>query len=236
MDKQVDIIIGCIQPADLARLQMSVVRGDFQSIANFFCQSEMLPNIHHGENNSRLPGGCWLADNEISWADLIEAVGSAFSRACFAEKEGWEARRNVLFNTLMRTVIDSMEGTVALLEADGTILTVNKAWIKFAVDNGYEIETDTKFLGLGANYLEKCDACDELHADRVAALIRQVAEQGPESGHEHLSAVYPCNSLTEDLWYKVFVSPIHYLDQTYILLQHVNVTDAADIDGIHTIQ
>ena len=61
-------------------------------------------------------------------------------------------------------VLDSLHMQIALLDAAGTIVSVNDAWQRFGIDNGGE---DQGF-GVGSNYLAHCaQACQALSHSQV---------------------------------------------------------------------
>ncbi|MGH9169145.1 MAG: PAS domain S-box protein, partial [Acidimicrobiia bacterium] len=68
-----------------------------------------------------------------------------------------------------REVLDSLVAPTAVLDADGAIVAVNRAWAVFGAQNGAEDGT-----GVGANYLEVCDQADTQDARITAKGIRAV--------------------------------------------------------------
>ncbi len=73
-----------------------------------------------------------------------------------------------------RAVVDALTAQLAILDADGVILGVNRAWRDFAVQHG----GDQRSVGLGANYFEVCAATRDgraaADATRFADGIRTV--------------------------------------------------------------
>jgi len=55
-------------------------------------------------------------------------------------------------STLQALVIDSLDEQIAVIDREGTIIYVNRAWTKFGIDNGLASE----FGGVGSNYLRVC--------------------------------------------------------------------------------
>src|SRR4051812_41218141 len=54
---------------------------------------------------------------------------------------------------LLRSTLDSLSAHVAVFDATGTIIAVNKAWRSFAQQSGYVGDDD----GVGTNYLAVCE-------------------------------------------------------------------------------
>src|SRR3954449_10531320 len=67
--------------------------------------------------------------------------------------------------TLLRSTLDSLSAHVAVLDATGTIIAVNKAWRLFAKQSGYGSDDD----GVGSNYLAVCERSAPLSRDAAAA-------------------------------------------------------------------
>jgi diguanylate cyclase (GGDEF)-like protein len=89
-------------------------------------------------------------------------------------------------------------GHVALLDRDGVIVSVNRAWREFGLEAG-----GNPAAGLGMNYLDVCARaaeCGEPEARRAARLVCDALE-GRESGN---TLAYPC----EDRWFSMQAVPI----------------------------
>jgi len=101
-------------------------------------------------------------------------------------------------------ILNALPARIALLAADGTIVSVNAAWRTFATKNLLNLPN----FGIGSNYLAACDsatAADSIEAHAAAQGIRNVLE-GREStfGLEYL-----CRTDDVDHWFRVCVSPLH---------------------------
>jgi diguanylate cyclase (GGDEF)-like protein/PAS domain S-box-containing protein len=96
------------------------------------------------------------------------------------------------------STIDLLDDQIAVLDLTGTIVGVNRAWMDFARANGGTLAR----LQVGTNYLDVCAravAAGDPHAGPAAALLRDVI------GGRRLQASmeYPCDSPTEERWYRV---------------------------------
>jgi PAS domain-containing protein len=93
-------------------------------------------------------------------------------------------------------ILNSLPAHIALLNAQGIIVSVNEGWEHFAKLN---MCLDSK-KGVGANYLEICDHAigrDAAEAPQVAEGIRSVLD-----GNEQTFMIsYPCHSPTQHLWF-----------------------------------
>jgi DNA-binding CsgD family transcriptional regulator len=127
--------------------------------------------------------------------------------------------RSPLSDPLARTVIDSLSAHIAILDADGVIIDVNRAWKAFAIANGaYE---DADFLGI--NYLTVCDAVSGPGASDARAVsggIRKVA------GGEQDSFLYdyPCHSPDGKHWYYMRAIRMAGEGPIRIVVSHEDIT------------
>jgi hypothetical protein len=114
--------------------------------------------------------------------------------------------------------LDELPEHVAIVERSGTILAVNKAWKRFAKDNG----ADPGKVSEGANYLGVCDgAAGEQSEDArsFAKGLRSVLA-GTE---ERFSMEYPCHSPSERRWFVGSVGRLSDGDTLLALVAHENV-------------
>lgn len=98
------------------------------------------------------------------------------------------------------TVLDSMHQHIALLDIQGTVLAVNRAWQEFGRLNGAAGGSENS---VGANYLNVC-ATSGPYAEQARAGIEAVL--GGSQGLFELE--YPCHAGDEDRWYLMRVSPL----------------------------
>jgi signal transduction histidine kinase len=116
-------------------------------------------------------------------------------------------------------VVDAMPVNLAILDGSANIISVNTAWRKFALANGYQ----GKRLGLGANYLKVCgsdSARTEVEAQIVARALRQMLN----GRKEELTLEYPCHSSREQRWFMLRLTPFTFGGEPRIVAAHLNVT------------
>jgi two-component system CheB/CheR fusion protein len=120
----------------------------------------------------------------------------------------------------LQTIIDALAEHIAVLNTDGLITLVNKAWQRFAADNG---NPDLQHSGVGVNYLEIFRDIHEPNDGTAIAAQRGVSDvlAGRIS---HFSLQYPCHSPTEERWFVMHVSAIDG-DQSGAVVSHINVTE-----------
>jgi PAS domain-containing protein len=85
----------------------------------------------------------------------------------------------------LRDALDRLDDHVTLLDPDGRVLHVNRAWRAFAAANGWAGD-----VWPGQDYLAITEASDDAEARRIAAGLRAVLAGERES----FRAEYPCHS------------------------------------------
>jgi two-component system cell cycle sensor histidine kinase/response regulator CckA len=101
------------------------------------------------------------------------------------------------------SVLNALPASVALVDAQGLIMSVNEAWKQFAQLNGLE---PLKYE-IGRNYLEVCDdECGDLlpKSNRVSKGIQSILNAEEAS----FSVEYLCKSPSEPRWYLLTVTPL----------------------------
>lgn len=128
--------------------------------------------------------------------------------------------------TVAAGLLDALPDATCVLDRDGVIIAVNRAWQMFTLDNG----GDPRTTGVGVSYLDVCEraaaaTCED--AGHVAAGLREVlAGQTVESDYE-----YPCPSPAVGRWFVLRMTPMLRPDPC-LLVSHTNITrrKAAELD------
>ena len=125
-------------------------------------------------------------------------------------------------------LLNGIVGNTALIDRSGKIVAVNKAWRRFAKDNGYDDEPASEACGLGANYIDICDQSGGSSVDEAAAVasgIRRILDGTADL----LEFEYPCHSPTELRWFKCQAAAFPIVgdgrEEPGVLVQHVDVTE-----------
>jgi len=117
-------------------------------------------------------------------------------------------------------ILNALPAHIALLDAQGFLISVNEAWRRFASANvmpgpGY---------GVGLNYLDICDRAwgdGAGDAHQAAEGIRSVLGGGTKS----FSIEYPCHSPTEQRWFLLTATPLADDRPNGAVLTHLNITE-----------
>jgi two-component system, NtrC family, sensor kinase len=115
--------------------------------------------------------------------------------------------------------IDELPEHVAIVHRSGTIMAVNKAWKRFARNNGAEPSKVVE----GVNYLSVCERAtgeQSEYAHSFAEGFRSVVS-GQE---ERFAMVYTCHSPTERRWFVGRVLALPQTDLPIALVAHENIT------------
>jgi hypothetical protein len=102
-----------------------------------------------------------------------------------------------LFNRLF----DAHPAHVAMIDLDGTILAVNRAWREFASANGLY-----GYRFVGVNYLGICQSAAETgdaHAQTALVGLLEVLA----TGRSKFCVTYPCHAPHERRWFKLWIEP-----------------------------
>jgi len=147
------------------------------------------------------------------------AFVAAFS-ALGATREGLvEAAKEDYRKLLLRLRLDEVPEHTAIVDRSGAIVSVNKAWKRFAKDN----EADLSKVSERANYLDVCERAtgeQSQYAQSFGEGLRSVLS----SQEERFAMEYPCHSPTERRWFVGRVKRFADGDSPMALVAHENVT------------
>ena len=122
-------------------------------------------------------------------------------------------------DVLLPLALDGLHAHVALVDASGVITTVNRAWRRFAEDNGYPDPS----AGVGVDYVDLCRCAGR--AEPTAAEIADGLERVLTGVAESFEHEYPCHAPTEQRWFRVQIGG--YEDeagQRGAVVAHENIT------------
>ena len=163
----------------------------------------------------------------VSFIDVSEQREAEAALQRYAEELAHSEAAVRDTNAFLQSTLDALDAHVAILDEEGTILSVNAAWERFGRSNGLADPAQ----GVGTNYLGLCDACTPLENDadcgeghegaaEVAAGIRRVLDgELDQFTHE-----YPCHGPDENRWFLLRVTRFEGGDGPRLVLAHENVT------------
>jgi PAS domain S-box-containing protein len=127
-----------------------------------------------------------------------------------------------------RAALDALSAHIAILDADGVIIDVNRAWQEFAERNcalGVGRRAIGAAYGVGRNYLFVCDAAAAAGDDRETARaaadgIRRVLA----GARDEFYLEYPCHSPTAQRWFALRVTRFAGGPPARFVVAHENIT------------
>lgn len=121
--------------------------------------------------------------------------------------------------SLHTAIYHSLMEQIAVIDAQGNILDVNRAWIEFGLNNGVDEDYDW----INVNYLDALYnaslAGDTLALEAYQGI--QAVIQGHSDSYYH---EYPCHSPNEQRWFMMRVVPLKIDQYHYWVLSHHNIT------------
>ena len=117
-----------------------------------------------------------------------------------------------------QNILDALTLAVALLDANGTIITVNEGWREFARAN--QANRPDHFIG--SNYLDVCSrvrGVEGASARAAAEGIRAVLD-----GEKVFSLEYSCHSPAEKRWFQLRASRLEHAGAVYAIVAHHDIT------------
>ena len=121
-------------------------------------------------------------------------------------------------------VVDALTSHICVVDRDGVIVAVNRAWRDFAAEN----PPASNHLGVGTHYLDVCRRASGFgseEAEPFAEGVRAVLE-----GRTGLFQMeYPCPSPSENRWFLGRVTPLE-INLGGAVISHMNITDRKTIE------
>lgn len=97
---------------------------------------------------------------------------------------------------VLQATIDSLPAHLAILDEDGTIISVNAAWRRYANSSDFSGES----YGLGANYLSVCARATGSNAEE-APLVLQGLREVLGGARDEFYLEYPRHAPNQQVWY-----------------------------------
>jgi PAS domain S-box-containing protein len=127
---------------------------------------------------------------------------------------------------LLQGTIDSLPLTVAVLDESADVLMTNRPWKDFGVANG------VGSVGLGANYLEVCDAANAESAKTAAAGLRTIISREQAD----FTMEYPCHGLGVERWFSFHAARREGHGDPRIVVTHRDVTQRHQAEATVKLQ
>jgi PAS domain-containing protein len=122
----------------------------------------------------------------------------------------------MLNHTAQRSLIDSLEEQICVIDQEGIIIDINKAWTNFGAENGLSPE----FAWIGCNYLEILIADDTSESTPARRGLIEVLNGSRASFHFE----YPCHTLATKRWFMIRVIGLKGDPKGLFVITHYNIT------------
>jgi PAS domain S-box-containing protein len=126
-----------------------------------------------------------------------------------------------------QAVLNCIPSSIAVLNRDGVIISVNRPWQQFALENGTELGKPAPHTDLGANYFAVCHESPGIVPDGALG-ARDGILAVLDGSLSSFSMEYPCHSPTQQRWFSMTVMPL-VLDDGGVVVSHTNITERKQI-------
>ncbi len=119
---------------------------------------------------------------------------------------------------LSQIVLDAVPAMIAVLDREGTILTVNEGWKQYGLENG----PADRCFGVGQNYLRVCEAAAATvpEAAEVSRAIRKVLAEETD----RFEVEYSCVTPTEIKWFCLIITAMRDPELSGVIATHLDIT------------
>lgn len=124
-----------------------------------------------------------------------------------------------------RNIIDSLQVNIAVVDKNGVIYKVNRAWEDFARENA---EGKTVSARAGDNYFEVCRKAQGPFSEEAASALRGL--EAILAGHVGcFDLEYPCHSPVEKRWFLMHAVPLQ-TKTGGLVISHINISGVKEAE------
>lgn len=149
---------------------------------------------------------------------ILEGEISAWVRERTASPQT-TARVDARLPLLMHSFLDAWPGHIAVLDVNGTIIAVNKAWRALSRSKGYMDPN----LGIGRKYFEVCTSAGLMDAP-TASRVAHSFDEFSEGKRPDLKVKYRCDGMAGKRTFLLAAARIEGLTSPFFVLCHYDVT------------
>ena len=150
-------------------------------------------------------------------AGEIDTVSDPSGRA-FVLQRAQEALRDSE-GIRQSAILDALPAHIALLDAEGRVISVNEGWRRFADENGMQCPAH----GIGLNYLAICQGAARGAASTAGAAAEAI--RMALAGGTGPSVEYPCHSPVEKRWFLMTARPLSTERLGGAVVMHSDITE-----------
>lgn len=195
---------------DIPKTQHSVIESQIEEA---FTKGILFETEHLRKDGSSFPVEVQSQGALLDKEQVILSIIRDISERKLAERKLRES------GELNRTVLSSLMSNIAVLDKDGVIVAVNKAWSIFAEENGGDLSLQ---VGIGLNYLGICSKARKEGADEAKAALAGIQGVVDKSLKEFILE-YPCNSPVQKRWFMLYATPLSSQSGGAVV-SHIDIT------------
>ena len=145
----------------------------------------------------------------------VGLYGIALDETEIKEKEQL-LQKSEVFN---RGVLNALSSHIAVVDSTGTLIAVNEAWKRYAVENG---DATLEHTGVGSNYFKVCEKSAKV-GNQTAVEVMQGMKEVMEEKKKLFYLEYPCHSPTKQEWFAIRVLKFES-DEPMLVVSHQDIT------------
>jgi PAS domain S-box-containing protein len=154
--------------------------------------------------------------------DALRRINDTLEEQVAARTAEAEARSRALVESerFARATIDALDASLCVIDAEGIIIAVNRAWREFAAENGGAPER----LGEGVDYLAVCDAAAAADCASAARMARAIRE-AVAGRWQDVSIEYECHSPSARRWYVATLTSFTGAGPLRLVITHKDISE-----------
>jgi PAS domain S-box-containing protein len=225
---------GNVHPDDLHRIRAEILRCLKARASHYELEYRMRHSAGHwvyvsdraqilhdaADRVVRLVGSLTDISGRKSAEAALRQINDSLEELVTQRTSEAEARAQALVESerFARATIDALDSALCVLDSQGCIIAVNKAWREFAAENGGQMD----LLCEGTNYLHVCDAADASFP--VAATVASAIREALAGVRQDFSIEYDCHSPEVQRWFVMNVSCFPGGGALRLVIKHENIT------------
>ncbi|MGJ3239795.1 MAG: PAS domain S-box protein [Anaerolineae bacterium] len=156
-----------------------------------------------------------MRDNDETTIGIV-GIGRDITQLKQAEAQLRESER------FAHATVNALSAQIAIIDAEGNIISVNTAWQRFAEANDANLEA----IGVGVNYLDVLGKVDPHSLDApIAQAVKAGIQQVIDGERAIFSLEYACPTPDEPLWFMVRVTRFDVDEPVRVAIAHENITE-----------
>ncbi len=120
----------------------------------------------------------------------------------------------------LQSTLDALSANIAVLDEEGTVLSVNKQWIR----SGEKEDCGWSGYGVGENYIEIIEETGGTSLPKADAVL-QGMEEVVKDRAESFEVEYPCRGPETERWFLLRGHSVEIETEKRVVIEHMDVTE-----------